>query len=288
MEPGAVHVVRTPAVGHASPTAARRLGRGLGGPLERGVRETGDFALFAIAAFRAIPGSRQYLAETLRQAGRIITGSALHIWQQEPEAMRQVEIARAIYKAKVPFYGSCWGLQVATVAAGGVVHKNPRGREMGIARKIVPNAAGSAHPLLKGRPAAFDSPCSHLDEVATLPPDSTLLASNGMSRVQAAEIRHEGGTFWGVQYHPEYTLGDIAFLIDRRMGALMGEGFFADPAEKDAYVRDLRAIDEDPALTNIAWRYNLGPELTDTATRNTELRNFIEERVRPRAMARAA
>lgn len=220
--------------------------------------------------------------------GVIITGSALHIWQQEPEAMRQVEIARAIYKAKVPFYGSCWGLQVATVAAGGVVHKNPRGREMGIARKIVPNAAGSAHPLLKGRPAAFDSPCSHLDEVATLPPDSTLLASNGMSRVQAAEIRHEGGTFWGVQYHPEYTLGDIVFLIDRRMGALMGEGFFADPAEKDAYVRDLRAIDEDPALTNIAWRYNLGPELTDTATRNTELRNFIEERVRPRAMARAA
>ncbi len=80
MEPGAVHVVRTPAVGHASPTAARRLGRGLGGPLERGVRETGDFALFAIAAFRAIPGSRQYLAETLRQAGRIITGSALVIF----------------------------------------------------------------------------------------------------------------------------------------------------------------------------------------------------------------
>jgi phospholipid/cholesterol/gamma-HCH transport system permease protein len=80
MEPGAVHVVRRPAVGHASPTAARRLGRGLGGPLERGVRETGDFALFAIAAFRAIPGSRQYLAETLRQAGRIITGSALVIF----------------------------------------------------------------------------------------------------------------------------------------------------------------------------------------------------------------
>lgn len=220
--------------------------------------------------------------------GVIITGSALHIWHQEPEAMRQVEIARAIFKANVPFYGSCWGLQVATVAAGGVVHKNPRGREMGFARQITRLAAGENHPLLAGRAPAFDAPCSHLDEVATLPPDSTLLASNAMSRVQAAEIRHDGGTFWGVQYHPEYTMSDIAFLIDKRMGALMNEGFFADPAQKDAYVADLHAIEKDPRLTHVAWRYGLGQDITDTATRNTELRNFIEHRVKPRAFARAA
>jgi len=80
MEPASVHVVRRPAAGHASPTPARRLRRGLAGPLERAVRETGEFALFAWAALRAIPGSRQYLAETLRQAGRIVTGSALVIF----------------------------------------------------------------------------------------------------------------------------------------------------------------------------------------------------------------
>ena len=218
----------------------------------------------------------------------VLTGSALHLWKQEPESMRQVEVARAVYRANVPFFGSCWGLQVAAVAAGGTVHKNPRGREMGFARKITPNAEGAAHPLLRGRPAAFDAPCSHLDEVAVLPPDSTLLASNGMSRVQAAEIRHEGGTFWGVQYHPEYSLAELAFLIDRRMGALMDEGFFADPGQKDAYVGDLRAIQADPSRSDIAWRYSLGPELVFPDERVLELRNFIETRVKPRALSRAA
>jgi GMP synthase (glutamine-hydrolysing) len=220
--------------------------------------------------------------------GVIITGSALHLWQQAPEAMRQVEIARAVFRAKVPFYGSCWGLQVAAVAAGGVVHKNPRGREMGFARQITRLAAGADHPLLAGRALAFDAPCSHLDEVATLPPDSTLLASNAMSRVQAAEIRHEGGTFWGVQYHPEYAVSDIAFLIDKRMGALVEEGFFANPAQKDAYVADLQALAANPGLTHVAWRYGLGRDITDAETRNTELRNFIAHRVKPRAFARAA
>jgi GMP synthase (glutamine-hydrolysing) len=218
----------------------------------------------------------------------VITGSALHLGKQEPESMRQVEVARAVYSANVPFFGSCWGLQVAAVAAGGTVHTNPRGREMGFARKIMPNAAGFAHPLLRGRPAAFDAPCSHLDEVATLPPDSTLLASNSISQVQAAEFRHAGGTFWGVQYHPEYSLNELAFLIDRRMGALMDEGFFSNEAQKDTYVGDLRAIGKDPSRTDIAWRYNLGRDLVEADARVTELRNFIETRVKPRAFSRAA
>ena len=218
----------------------------------------------------------------------VITGSALHLWKQEPEAMRQVEVARAIYRANVPFFGSCWGLQVAAVAAGGEVKANPRGREMGFARKITPNAAGFAHPLLRDRPAAFDAPCSHLDEVSTLPPDATLLASNAVSQVQAAEFRYEGGTFWGVQYHPEYSLNDLAFLIDRRMGSLVNEGFFRDEAQKNSYVEDLRAIGQDTARNDIAWRYNIGRELVEAEARVTELRNFIEARVKPRAFSRAA
>lgn len=218
----------------------------------------------------------------------VITGSALHLWQQAPEATRQVEVAREVYRANIPFFGSCWGLQVAAVAAGGVVHRNPRGREMGFARRIMPNAAGQAHPLLEGRPAVFDAPCSHLDEVATLPSDSTLLASNGISEIQAAEIRFEGGTFWGVQYHPEYSLTDLAFLIDRRVANLIEEGFFADEAQKTAYVADLRALASEPALAHAAWRHGLGPDVTDPHLRVTELRNFIEARVKPRAQTRAA
>jgi GMP synthase (glutamine-hydrolysing) len=220
--------------------------------------------------------------------GIAITGSSLHVWQREPEAMRQVELARAVFSARVPFFGSCWGLQVAAVAAGGVVHRNPRGREIGFARRITPSAAGAAHPLLEGRVATFDAPCSHLDEVATLPPDATILASNAISPVQAAEIRHEGGVFWGVQYQPEYSLTQLAYLIDRRMASLIDEGFFADEAQKSAFVADLKALDADPGLRHPAWRYSLGPDVTDPVLRASELRNFIEARVKPHALARAA
>lgn len=87
--------------------------------------------------------------------GVVITGSPLHLWKREPESLRQVELARDVFRAKVPFFGSCWGLQVAAVAAGGEVHKNPRGREFGFARRIAPNAEGLATPCSPAAP-----PCS--------------------------------------------------------------------------------------------------------------------------------
>lgn len=218
----------------------------------------------------------------------VVTGSALNIWQMTPEATRQIEVARAVFRANVPFFGSCWGLQLAAVAAGGVVHANPRGYEVGFARKIRATKAGAAHPLLEGRPEAFDAPCTHYDEVATLPPDATLLASNDMSAVQAVEIRHEGGTFWGVQYHPEYAPGYIAFLIEKRIRNMVRDGFFADEAQQAAYIADLRALDTEPGLKHVAWRHGLGPDVTDPHLRVTEIRNFIEARVKPRAFSRAA
>lgn len=220
--------------------------------------------------------------------GVALTGSSLHVWQGEPEAMRQVEIARAVYKARVPFFGSCWGIQVAAVAAGGVVHRNPKGREVGFARKIMPNAAGLNHPLLAGRPLCYDAPCSHLDEVATLPPDATLLASNSVSDVQAAEFRFEGGTFWGVQYHPEYSLAHLAFLIEKRLGTMVESGYMKDDAQLAEFAEDLRALDANPRLTHPAWRYGLGADVVEPMERMRELSNFITHRVRPHAIARAA
>ena len=60
--------------------------------------------------------------------GVFITGSALNLYDGGREITRQIELARAVFAAKVPFFGSCWGLQVATAAAGGEVIKNPVGR----------------------------------------------------------------------------------------------------------------------------------------------------------------
>lgn len=207
--------------------------------------------------------------------GVVLTGSPLHLWKREPESMRQVEFAREVFKANVPFFGSCWGLQVAAVAAGGAVHKNPRGREFGFARRIAPTPEGAEHPLLANRPALFDAPCSHLDEVAELPADSTLLASNAVSRVQAAEIRHAGGTFWGVQYHPEFGHDVLAYILDQRAQDLVHEGFFADAAQSAAYSADLVALEAKPDRKDICWRLGINADVADPALRATEISNFL-------------
>src|SRR5947209_5569414 len=65
-----------------------------------------------------------------------ITGSALNLYDGGPAVARQIALARAVYAAGTPFFGSCWGLQVACAAAGGQVIRNPRGREIGVARSI--------------------------------------------------------------------------------------------------------------------------------------------------------
>ncbi|CAN1533464.1 GuaA GMP synthase - Glutamine amidotransferase domain [Rhabdaerophilaceae bacterium] len=207
--------------------------------------------------------------------GVVITGSPLNLWKQEPESMRQVALAREIFEAKVPFFGSCWGLQVAAVAAGGTVHLNPRGREFGFARRISPTSDGARHALLAGRSAFYDAPCAHQDEVATLPAGSTILASNGVSRVQAAEIRHAGGTFWGVQYHPEFGPDVLAYILDQYANDLVSEGFFAEASQSSAYCADLRMLAEAPDRKDISWRLGLNPDVLDQTLRTIEITNFI-------------
>ncbi len=213
--------------------------------------------------------------------GIFLTGSGLHIYNLTPSVTRQIELMRAIYKSGTPCFGSCWGIQMGTVAAGGTVTANPAGREIGFARRITPTAAGQSHPLLAGRPASFDAPAIHLDAVVALPADVTVLAGNGMTAVQAAEIRHDGGVFWGVQYHPEFSLAETASILRRLAVPLVNEGFRRDPADVTRYCDELSALDADPLRTDLAWAHGLDAQVLDPALRLTEIRNFLTFRVQP-------
>ncbi|MHB2166858.1 type 1 glutamine amidotransferase [Alsobacter sp. R-9] len=216
----------------------------------------------------------------------VLTGSALHAYHAVPAVLRQVELARAVYRSGTPFFGSCWGIQIAAVAAGGEVRANPRGREVGFARNVSPTDAGRGHPLLAGRAGAWDAPAIHLDEVAVPPGDVTVLATNAVSPIQAAEIRHDGGLFWGVQYHPEFSLREMAAILGRYGTTLQQEGFFRDAAQQAATVEDLRTLHEDRGRSDLAWRYAIGRDLLDDSIRTTEIRNFIAHRVKPGASRR--
>lgn len=218
--------------------------------------------------------------------GVAITGSALNVHKMDAPSVAQVEFARAVFEAGIPFFGSCWGLQVATVAAGGTVRINPKGREVAFSRKITLTEDGAHHPLHAGRPAVFDAPAVHMDEVGERPAGMVVTASNAISDVQAATIKHGAGEFWGVQYHPEYSLADIAAVIERYRPILQAEGLAADDEAVTAIVSDLQILSADPGRRDLAWRYGLDGDVLDRESRTAELQNWIRHQVRPAAAAR--
>jgi len=218
--------------------------------------------------------------------GIAITGSALHIYNGGPAIAAQIELARSVYRSKTPMFGSCWGLQVATVAAGGTVRRNPLGREIGFARRVRVTEAGLDHPLYEKKPPVFEALTVHLDEVEGLPPKAEVLAMNEHSGVQAAEIHYEGGVAWGVQYHPEYNFRDISAILKRLDGQLVTEGFFASDEDVTQYISDIDQLHQDPTNRRLAWRHGINGAITNKAVRVTELRNWIEQKVKPTRAAR--
>ncbi len=211
--------------------------------------------------------------------GLVFSGSGLHIYSGEPAVTRQIDMMRAALDAGMPVLGSCWGLQVAAAATGGTVIKSPRGREVGFARKLSLTAAGRGHGLYADKPDVFDSPCVHYDEVTHLPAGSVILASNAHSAVQAAVIRWGAGSFWGVQYHPEFDLNHIARIYQRYGDDIVTQGFFQDRDALDRHVAMLDALHQDPSRRDLAWQLGIDSDVLDAEIRCREIRNWVEKAV---------
>jgi GMP synthase (glutamine-hydrolysing) len=218
--------------------------------------------------------------------GIAITGSSLHLYSGEAPVLRQVDLVRAALTTGTPLFGSCWGLQVLTAAAGGQVRRNPKGREIGFGRGIRLTDAGRRHPMYAGKVDVFNAPTVHLDEVETLPPGATVLATNSMSEVQATEIRTNGSVAWAVQYHPEYPLRELAAIV-RRIGVhLVDEGFFDDEADLNRFAGDLDLLDRDPCCKRLSWRHGISNNVLDKKLRVSEVANWLEFQVLPQRAKR--
>jgi GMP synthase (glutamine-hydrolysing) len=253
--------------GDAYATVLRELAAGLDLSLECEVLRPADSG-------GALPAGRR-----LRDyAGAAITGSALNVYNDLPEVNAQIALAREILGAGLPFFGSCWGLQVAVAAAGGRVAPNPLGPEFGFARRIELNAAGRVHPMFNGKPPVFEAITVHRDCVMELPAGGVELARNEMG-LQAAEIRHGRTIFWGVQYHPEYTLREIAATARRYAHPLLQDGLFRGIDDVGTFGRELELLDSEPGNRALGWRHGLGAAVLDAALRRCELRNWLADQV---------
>jgi len=212
------------------------------------------------------------------------TGSDLNAYHRDnPLVAAQVAFAARTFETGTPAFGSCWGLQVTATAAGGEVSPNPRGREIGVARRIQLTPEGREHPMLRGKPAVFDNFSSHLDEVTRVPAGAVVLAGNDFTRVQAMEISHAEGVFWGVQYHPEYDLHDMTRLIASRAQRLSKEGFFLDADDLERYIGQLEGLHREPDRKDLRWQLDIGEDLISAEIRQLEFRNWLKYMVLPRA-----
>jgi GMP synthase (glutamine-hydrolysing) len=246
--------------------------------LRRYVSHVAIDVIFIADADTALPAG----ANLCSYDGYIWTGSDLTIYHHDDSRVtRQIELAQAIYQAGVPCYGSCWAAQMAAVAAGGEVKKNPKGREWGIARNIRRTEAGGESLLLAGKPDRYDGFIMHLDEVTRLPEGGTLLATNEHTSVQALEVRHDQGIFWATQYHPEYNLYEMARLISARAEPLVREGFFETTDKVQAYAAKMHDLHQNPESTELRQALNVGDDILGAEIREQELRNWIDHLVLP-------
>jgi GMP synthase (glutamine-hydrolysing) len=208
--------------------------------------------------------------------GFIWTGSDLTVYHvDDPRVAAQISFAKALMDAGAACWGSCWGIQLASLVAGGEVAANPKGREWGIARDIRLTDAARTSPMHVGKPERFDAFIMHLDEVARLPEGTPLLATNAHTHVQAAIIERGSAAFWSTQYHPEYTLHEMGRLIAARAKALVREGFFPDEAAVATYAAAMKQLAADPGSAELRAALDVGDDIIDPRIREVELRNWL-------------
>jgi GMP synthase (glutamine-hydrolysing) len=214
--------------------------------------------------------------------GILWPGCNLTIYDQDdPRVTCQIELAKTAYEIGIPGFGSCWGVQMAAVAAGGEVRANPKGREMGVARKIRLTREGRDHPMYVGKPSVFEGFVSHDDEVTRLPPGGVLLATNDFSRVQGLAVKHRAGTFWATQYHPEYNLHEMARLIVARESRLLRQGLFRSHEDLVHMVERMEALAAEPDRKDLRWQLAIDDDILSDRIRQCEFVNWLDKLVFP-------
>jgi GMP synthase-like glutamine amidotransferase len=148
-------------------------------------------------------------------AGLIMMGGPMSANDTADHAFLQESMAliRSFGLAQRPVLGVCLGAQVIARAYGGEVFRLG-GLEAGYIGMHT-TAEAKDDPVFANLTGGFSAFHTHYEGVRNIP-DATILATGGMSAVQAYRI---GQTTYGIQFHPEATI-DIARDWVRKFGAV--------------------------------------------------------------------
>lgn len=215
--------------------------------------------------------------------GILFTGSNSNIYKMTDGTRRQIDFAKSAFASGTPMFGICWGLQLATVAAGGVVGPSQAADckcEVPFAFGVRLCDEGRDHPMHLGRPEVFDTFGFHSDQVIQLAPGSHVTARS-RHFIQALEITSAKSVFWGVQYHPELDGSETAGFLRGSVRELVdGEVYSSlEAIEAVAEALDRFGPDSPPTAADKAL---FGPlDLSSFDFRPIELMNWLEHMVVP-------
>lgn len=147
--------------------------------------------------------------------GIIVTGSAGPVYENKPWIPPLIDFLREAHDERSWILGVCFGHHALTVALGGEVRENPRGREMGTVR-IYLTEAGKNSPLFEGFRSGDPANLVHRTHVSRLPDGAERLAFNRMTPTQA----FQSGRSFGYQPHPEMTPAILKQLV-RMYGSVL-------------------------------------------------------------------
>lgn len=199
--------------------------------------------------------------------GFVFTGSSVTWCVDDAEAKVLRQTIEKLFELGKPILGSCNGLQLANVVLGGQCGPAPKGKEIGIARDISITPEALSHPIHQGRNQQFSALCVHRDHITRLAPGAVISASNDHSPVQAMIYEQSGICFWGMQYHPEFTLDDI---INSVSGA-------ARLFDKDKIFQAELISARENATGKAAQRLGIRGNDLDPSVRRLELHNWLKK-----------
>lgn len=128
-----------------------------------------------------------------------VTGSAKGVYDTEPWISELKKLIIQLDEKKIKLIGICFGHQMIAESLGGRVEKSPHGWGVGVKTfEIV-----KKYPWMQPEREKLSLLFSHQDQVAVLPPQAVVLASDSFCPYQIIQIGNHILTFQG---HPEFSV----------------------------------------------------------------------------------
>jgi GMP synthase-like glutamine amidotransferase len=139
----------------------------------------------------------------------LCTGSKHSVYEDIDWIHRLEKLVQAIYAARIPFVGVCFGHQMMAQALGGKVQKADCGWCVGVHTFKLVQRESWMQPFQ----AEFSLLMSCQDQVLALPPNSTILAKAADCPVGMYRV---GERMLGMQAHPEFSVAYMEALLRQR------------------------------------------------------------------------